>query len=249
MAREAATSTGKCAVGPVVFPHDLSRRRAYIHATMRTPIRSEREAFRLVFGAVAVIAVAVVLGVVATAWLGVAVLVVAIVAAAVAYLRAENPDRRQALREAAHERHPAGSTGTRHVLVVANETLAGDELRKQITRVDPEHTEIDVLVPVLTSRMHYAATDIDRERVAAQARLNRSLRWAERCGIVARGEVGDPSPATALEDRLRAFGADEVIVVTHPSEDESWQEQGELTRLRRELDVPVTHVSVGAPAA
>jgi hypothetical protein len=217
---------------------------------MRTPIRSEREAFRLVFGTVAVIAVAVLLGVVTTAWVGVAVLVVAIVVAAAAYLRADNPDRRQALSEAAHESHPAGSpAGTRHVLVVANETLAGDELRKQITRVDPEHTEIDVLVPVLTSRLHYAATDIDRERVAAQARLNRSLRWAQQCGIVARGEVGDPSPATALEDRLRAFGADEVIVVTHPSEDESWQEHGELKRLRRELDVPVTHVSVGGPAA
>jgi hypothetical protein len=215
---------------------------------MRTPIRSEREAFRLVFGTVAVIAVAVVLGVLTTAWVGVAVLIVAIVAAAAAYLRAENPDRRQALGEAARESHPAGSpAGTRRVLVVANETLSGDELRRQITRVDPEHTEIDVLVPVLTSRVHYAVTDIDRERVAAQARLNRSLRWAEQCGIVARGEVGDPSPASALEDRLRAFGADEVIVVTHPREHESWQEQGELKRLRRELDVPVTHVSVGGP--
>ncbi|HWK16708.1 MAG TPA: hypothetical protein VNR66_04575 [Solirubrobacteraceae bacterium] len=215
---------------------------------MRTPIRSEREAFRLVFGTVAVIAVAVVLGVLTTAWVGVAVLIVAIVAAAAAYLRAENPDRREALGEAARESHPAGSpAGTRHVLVVANETLSGDELRRQITRVDPEHTEIDVLVPVLTSRVHYAVTDIDRERVAAQARLNRSLRWAEQCGIVARGEVGDPSPASALEDRLRAFGADEVIVVTHPREHESWQEQGELKRLRRELDVPVTHVSVGGP--
>ncbi len=216
---------------------------------MRTPIRSEREAFRLVFGTVAVIAVAVILGVVTTAWVGVAVLVLAIVAATVAYLRAENPDRRNTLSDAARENHPARSpSGTRHVLVVANEALSGDELREQITRVDPEHTEIDVLVPVLTSRLHYAVTDIDRERVAAQARLNRSLRWAQQCGIVARGEVGDPSPSSALEDRLRAFGADEVIVVTHPGEDESWQEQAELKRLRRELDVPITHVSVG-PAA
>lgn len=200
------------------------------------------------FGTVAVIGVAVLLGVLTTPWVGLAVLIVAIVVAAVAYLRADNPDRRQALGEAAHESHPAGSpTGTRHVLVVANEALAGDELAEQITRVDPEHTEIDVLVPVLTSRLHYAASDIDRERVAAQARLNRSLRWAQQCGIVARGEVGDPSPATALEDRLRAFGADEVIVVTHPGE--SWQEHGELKRLRGELDVPVTHLSVGGEVA
>ncbi|MGO9496680.1 MAG: hypothetical protein ACLQA5_08235, partial [Solirubrobacteraceae bacterium] len=59
------------------------------------------------------------------------------------------------------------------------------------------------------------------------------------------GEVGDPSPNTAIEDQLRDFGADEVIVVTHPREREAWQEHGELERLRRELDVPVTHIVVG----
>jgi hypothetical protein len=61
--------------------------------------------------------------------------------------------------------------------------------------------------------------------------------------------VGDPSPTTALEDELRTFGANEVIVVTHPRDRETWQERGELARLRRELDVPVTHVVVGNPQA
>ena len=54
-----------------------------------------------------------------------------------------------------------------------------------------------------------------------------------------------PTQRTALEDQLRDFGADEVIVVTHPRERGSWQERGELERLRRELDVPVTHVILG----
>jgi hypothetical protein len=72
--------------------------------------------------------------------------------------------------------------------------------------------------------------------------LEISLAWAREQGISARGEVGDPSPTSALEDELRDFGADEVIVVTHPSERETWQERGELERLRRELDVPITHV-------
>ena len=35
-----------------------------------------------------------------------------------------------------------------------------------------------------------------------------------------------------------------MIVVTHPRDCETWQERGELERLRRELDVPVTHVVV-----
>ena len=214
--------------------------------TMRTPIRSEGEAVRFVFASLAVIAVSLLVGWLVEPLVGVAIFAVAIVLAAIAYLRADNPDRRTVLRDAAHEPHPHGArSGTRHVLVVANETLAGDELRERISRVDGERVEVDVLVPVLTSRLHYLASDVDTELANARSRLRRSLAWAQEYGIVAHGEVGDPNPTTAIEDQLRDFGADEVIVVTHPRERETWQEHGELERLRRELEVPVTHVMVG----
>jgi len=213
---------------------------------MRIPIRSETEAVRFVFAGAAVIGVSVVLGVLLAPWVGVAAFAIAIVVAAIAYLRADNPDRRTPLSDAEHEPHPHGTSGgTRHVLVVANETLEGDELSERIIQTGGKPVEIDVLAPVLTTELHYAMSDIDDELSAARTRLERSLAWAKEHGIVARGEVGDPSPTTALEDELRDFGADEVIVVTHPSERETWQERGELERLRRELDVPVVHVVLG----
>jgi hypothetical protein len=210
---------------------------------MRTPIRSEGEAVRFVFASVAVIAVSVLVGWLAEPLVGVTIFAVAVVLAAIAYLRADNPDRRTVLRDATDEPHPHGASGgTRHILVIANETLAGDQLREQINRVPGERVEVDILAPVLTSRLHYTTSDVDSELANAQARLRRSLAWAQECGIVAHGEVGDPSPTTAIEDQLRDFGADEVIVVTHPRERETWQEHGELERLRRELEVPVTHI-------
>ncbi len=126
--------------------------------------------------------------------------------------------------------------------MVANETLA---LRKWISGADGERVEVDVLAPVLVSHLHYTTSEVDSELANARARLRRSLAWAQRYGIVAHSEVGDPSPTSALEDRLRDFGADEVIVITHPRERETWQERGELERLRRELGVPVTHIMVG----
>jgi uncharacterized membrane protein len=213
---------------------------------MRTPIRSEPEAFRFVFGSVAVIGISVLIGWLAEPLAGVAVFALAAVAATIAYLRADNPDRRTVLRDAAHEPHPHGARdGMRHVLVVANEALVGEELRDRFTQVGGERVEVDVLAPVLTSRQHYAVSDVDSELAEARARLDRSLAWAHEYGIVARGKIGDPDPTTAIEDELRDFGADEVIVVTHPRERETWQEHGELERLRRELDVPVTHVMVG----
>ena len=109
-----------------------------------------------------------------------------------------------------------------------------------------ERLELDVLAPVLTSHLHYAVSDIDTELAEARKRLDESLAWARRSGFVARGEVGDPDPTTAIEDELRDFGGDAVVVVTHPRERETWQEHGELERLRRELRVPVEHVMVGA---
>jgi hypothetical protein len=213
---------------------------------MRIPTRSEQEAFRLTIAGVVVIGVSVLIGWLTEPVVGVAVFALALVLAAIAYLRAPNPDRHTPMREAALEPHPhRASPGKRHVLVIANEALSGDELLERIVGRDDERIEVDILAPVLTSHRHYAVSDIDRGREDARARLERSLAWAREHGVKARGEVGDPNPTTAIEDELRGFGADEVIIVTHPSEQETWQERGELERLRRELEVPVTHVVVG----
>lgn len=210
------------------------------------PIRSETEAVWFVFAGAAVIALSLLIGLLATPLVGVAVFTVAVVIGAIAYLRADNPDRRAPLRDAEHDLHPhRAPAGTRHVLVVANGTLRGDELYARITAADQRPADVDVLVPVLASHVHYyAMSDIDTELADAQTRLNGSLAWAESHGIFARGEVGDPNPTTALEDQLRDFGASEVIVVKHPRDRETWQEHGELERLHRELDLPVTHVVI-----
>jgi uncharacterized membrane protein len=218
---------------------------------MRIPVRSESEALRLTVATAAAIGVSILLGWLTAPLVGVAVFVMITAGGAIAYLRAKNPDRHTVLRDAAREPHPdADRADMRRVLVVANATLGVDDLRARLTRSDGRRVEIDVLAPVLASRLHYNVSDIDSALVDARSRLDRSLAWAHAHGISARGEVGDPSPTTALEDELRAVGADEVIVVTHPRDGVTWQEHGEVDRLRRELDLPVAHVIVGSvPAA
>jgi hypothetical protein len=213
---------------------------------MRAPIRSESDAFRFTLVAALVIGASVLIGWSISPLVGVVVLVIACLVAAFAYIHVAGPDARAVLREAAGEPHRHGARpGARHVLVVANEALDGPELLQRILGDERQQVEVDVLAPVLSSRVHLAMSDIDREATRARARLNRSLAWAREHGIEAHGEVGDPDPTTAIEDELRDFGADEVIVVTHPRDRETWQENGELARLRRELDVPVTHLVVG----
>lgn len=213
---------------------------------MRAPIRSETDAFWVTLGAALAIAVSVVVGLLVTAWAGLVLLAVFAVIALGAYLYVGGRDRPAVLSEALSEGPQRDSrTGRRRILVIANTTLAGSELSEQINS-SGEPVDVDVLSPVLASPLHYGVSDIDHELAEARTRLERSVAWARERGISARGHVGDPNPTTAIADELRRFGADEVIVVTHPHDEETWQERGELQRLRSELGVPVTHLVVDA---
>ena len=70
----------------------------------------------------------------------------------------------------------------------------------------------------------------------------------EEAGLKARGEVGDSDPNVAIEDALRQFPADEIIISTHPPERSRWLEHGVVQRARDEIDLPVTHVVVDLEA-
>jgi hypothetical protein len=217
---------------------------------MRFPIRSETDAFRLTVATAALAGVVVAIGLLSTALVGVVAFAALALLALSAYLRSADRDRRQPLREAAEAPHPRGArAGARHVLVVANEPLEGEVLRERIAGADRERVEIDVLAPVLSSRTHLAYTDIDEGMRQARRRLERSLSWARTQGFLAHGRIGDASPTASIEDELRDFGADEVIVVTSGDEVDHWQEREQLRRLREELDVPIVQVAAVPPSA
>jgi hypothetical protein len=148
------------------------------------------------------------------------------------------PDRAAAhpLREAAGEGAPHDE---RHVLVVANTMLHGEELAKELAGPGI----VDVLAPPLPSAVHLAVTDIDHELTEARMRLNASLAWAVDHGIYARGEVGDADVTAGIADELRGFGADEVVVVTKAGEGRRITRR-ELDRLRADLDVPVREIAI-----
>ena len=71
------------------------------------------------------------------------------------------------------------------------------------------------------------------------------LAWAGEHDVRVTGAVGDPNVALgAIEDELRRRAADEVLISTHPPKQSNWLETGIVTRLRDELDIPVTHLVV-----
>jgi hypothetical protein len=61
-------------------------------------------------------------------------------------------------------------------------------------------------------------------------------------GDQAHGHVGDVDPLQAIEDALRMFGADEIVVLTAPDEEASWLESGLGEKASERFAVPVTHL-------
>ena len=140
---------------------------------------------------------------------------------------------------------------TYRVLVVANQTVGGRALLAEIqNRRKGRRSEILVVVPALTaSQLQHWASDVDAAIADARSRLEASLRAMRGAGLDARGHVGDHhEPAAAIEDALREFPADEIIISTHPPQRSRWLEGGVVERARREVPLPVTHVVVDLEA-
>src|SRR4051794_32036222 len=100
---------------------------------MRIPVKSERDAFLLAYGIAAVLGAAVVLGIVAGALYGLVLFAGFLIGGLVWELRTKDPDASKPLREAA-EAAPGSDAARHRVLVIANETVAGRELREEIMR-------------------------------------------------------------------------------------------------------------------
>jgi hypothetical protein len=209
----------------------------------RNPFRSEAEAFQwllVTIAAFAAVALASLLG----GWkIGLPVWIVVTVATVWWYLR-PLPD------EVTPQAPPhVGGPDERRILVVANETVAGAELRDAIAQAaSPHGAQVLVVAPALNTKVRHWASDEDRARAEAQERLDTSVARLSSDGIDVRGEVGDSDPLQAIEDALRTFGADEIIVSTHPEGRSNWLERGVVASARQRFAVPITHVVVDLEA-
>ena len=209
---------------------------------MRNPFKSEADAFRLVLLALGYFGLIVVAAAV-NRWAGLAVFVVLTVIAILWIVRArrEPPERTTPLRRSA--------PGERRILVIANETVGGETLRDEIRRRAENYDErVRVICPTLLSRVRFIASDEDEARAQAQERLEHSLSRLREIGVNCEGEVGEADPLQAIADALRTFGADEIIISTHPEGRSLWLERGIVQGARQRFDVPITHIVVDLEA-
>lgn len=136
-----------------------------------------------------------------------------------------------------------------HILVLANETVAGRSLVEALrAHATKGPIRVTVLCPQNDPLAGYVVYEESR-RSAAERRLRRTLDMLHEAGIAARGTVVDPDPLQALRDGLYHHRPDLVIVSTHPEQRSGWLRQDLVERARKVSPVPVEHVVVdlGSP--
>jgi hypothetical protein len=207
------------------------------------PLRSEAEAFRFLIASIVYFAVIVIATVAGGEWVGLGVFIGLSAVVLGWWARARRYERPP---KTAPRPHAAGE---RRILVIANETVGGNTLRSAILeRSRDVREEVLVVTPALNSPLRHWVSDEDGARAAAQQRLERSLAQLAEAGVGARGEIGDGDPVQAIEDALRTFGADEIIISTHPEGRSNWLERGVVENARERFAVPIAHVVVDLEA-
>jgi len=135
----------------------------------------------------------------------------------------------------------------KHVLVIANETVAGRGLIEALERRSAEGPLlVTVVAPVNQPREGYVIYQ-DTRRASADRRLERTLETLRGEGIAASGHVVEADPVAALKDALAQVEPrpDEILVSTHPRQRSGWLRRNVVERIRKAAGgIPVEHIEV-----
>jgi hypothetical protein len=129
-------------------------------------------------------------------------------------------------------------------LIVANQTLAADQLADRVRQLLSEgECSFHIVVPATHTRDHAFHTE-GASHAVAERRLEAALERFRVLGCEADGEVGDASPFLAVRDCLLADGRyDGIILSTLPPGVSRWLKQDLPHRLERTFGLPVVHLT------
>jgi hypothetical protein len=105
--------------------------------------------------------------------------------------------------------------------------------------------EILVVSPNLPTRFEWLASATDRSKEQADERLGVVLDHLGSMGAAATGRLGADDPLVALEDAIREFKPDHLLIAVRSGEQSDWQERGLLDAIHSRFRLPLTVFSPG----
>jgi hypothetical protein len=119
----------------------------------------------------------------------------------------------------------------------------GDILRNRVHEHAGEDADVRIVAPASDlSPLQWLATDEDEAREEAAEIAEEAEQAVQHEARVVETEVGDADPVQAIEDALRQFPAEEVLVVTRPGDKAGWLEEDAAAEASERFGVPVTHL-------
>jgi hypothetical protein len=131
----------------------------------------------------------------------------------------------------------------RRLLVVITTEVDDGVLRDLVRRRAGDDAEMLVVAPASEiSRLDWLTNAEDDARTEAASLAATTAEAAPSENVQRR--VGDSDPVRAIEDALRTFAADEILVVARPDDQASWLEEGSGAAAEARFRLPITRVTV-----
>ena len=131
------------------------------------------------------------------------------------------------------------------ILVLTTEPVTADQLRAALPAdSDPADAEVMVVAPALhKNALRFWVSDADEAIAKADDVSHQSVEQLGADGVSASGDTGESDPDDAIEDALKTFPADRILVFTHPDSQQRYKEDVDPDELQQRFGVPVTQAS------
>jgi hypothetical protein len=124
--------------------------------------------------------------------------------------------------------------------------ISAPQLRDALASgLDPSDADVMLVAPAFAeSAVRFWMSDADDAIARADEVWRESVERLGDAGIPATGDTGEADPYIAVEDALKTFDADRIVVFTHQGENQRYREDLDDAELSERFGRPVDHAVV-----
>jgi len=132
------------------------------------------------------------------------------------------------------------------LLVLTSEPVSANQLRDALpSGADPTNAEVMVVAPALhESALRFWLSDADEAIARADEVRRRSVEQLGAEGVSAAADTGESDPEDAVEDVLKTFAADRILIFTRRGDEQRYREDVDTGTLESRFGIPVTQAQV-----
>jgi hypothetical protein len=132
------------------------------------------------------------------------------------------------------------------VLVLTSEPITAAQLRDALgSDGDAADPEVMVVAPALADNaFKFWMSDADDAIARAEEVRRASVERLGEDGVSATGDTGEADPYLAIEDALKTFDADRIVLFTHGGQAQRYREDLDEGEIAERFGRPVDHASV-----